>query len=204
MRVELNAVQARAQDENFVNQCSLQALQTGLPLLWPTPPDTPPSPKKQYRSHYLYLGWNDLLEPSVWEYLSDFDLLLRLIDFSPLRPVLAQRLVRRVCKECARPFKITDEWKKVFDKYEIDYSKANLKKGKGCNTCMNSGYKGRAGIHELLIMNDDIRKMMLTEVAAGPIRELAVKAGMRLMIKDGLIKVTQGITTVEEILAATL
>jgi hypothetical protein len=92
MVVDLNAVQARAQDDSFVQQCSLAGLQARLPLNWPTPPETPPSPKKRYRSHYRYLGWDDLLEPAVWEYLSDFDLLLRLVDFSGLRAVLAQRL----------------------------------------------------------------------------------------------------------------
>jgi hypothetical protein len=56
------------------------------------PDDVPPSPKKSYRSHYIYRGWEDLEDPAKWEHLSDFDLLLRLIDFSPLRDALAQRL----------------------------------------------------------------------------------------------------------------
>lgn len=92
MDAERDAVTARAQDQTFVRQCSLDGLQAKLPLLWPTPPDTPPSPKHAYRSHYVYLGWQDLLEPQTWEHLSDFDLALRLIDFTGLRPVLAQRL----------------------------------------------------------------------------------------------------------------
>ena len=92
MLAELNAASVRAQDDDFVSQGCLENLQARLPLLWPTPPDTLPSPKKQYRSHYRYLGWHDLLEPEVWHYLSEFDLLLRLIDFNGLRPVLAQRL----------------------------------------------------------------------------------------------------------------
>lgn len=92
MVANLTAVEARAQDELFVSQCSLEGLQERLPLLWPTPPDTLPSPKKDYRSHYVYLGWEDLRDPAAWEHLSDFDLLLRLVDFSPLRSVLAQRL----------------------------------------------------------------------------------------------------------------
>jgi type IV pilus assembly protein PilB len=117
--------------------------------------------------------------------------------------VLAQRLVRRVCKECARPATLSDEMKVVFDKYKIDISKAKFMKGKGCDACNKSGYKGRAGIHELLLMDDSIRRLLLSEVSATPIRDLAVKNGMRLMMLDGLIKVTQGVTTVEEILAAT-
>jgi hypothetical protein len=88
----LTAVEARAQDVDFVDQCSLWGLCGRLPLCWPTPPHVPPSPKRRYRSHYVYQGWDDLLDPATWTHLSDFDLVLRLIDFSGLRPILAQRL----------------------------------------------------------------------------------------------------------------
>jgi type IV pilus assembly protein PilB len=75
--------------------------------------------------------------------------------------------------------------------------------GKGCDTCNKTGFKGRAGIHELLVMDDNIRRILLSEVSAQPIRDQAVKNGMRLMLLDGLIKVTQGVTTMEEVFAAT-
>jgi hypothetical protein len=88
----LTAVEARARDSDFVDQCRLWGLRGRLPLCWPTPTAIPPSPKVRYRSHYLYQGWDDLLDPAAWTHLSDFDLVLRLIDFSGLRPVLAQRL----------------------------------------------------------------------------------------------------------------
>jgi len=88
----LSPAEARAQDLVFVRACSLQGLQGQLPLCWPLPADVPPSPKRYYRSHYAYLGWDDLRDLQAWEHLSDFDLVLRLIDFSNVRPVLAQRL----------------------------------------------------------------------------------------------------------------
>jgi hypothetical protein len=92
MVAKLSPAETRAQDSVFVTHCSLKGLQDRLPLRWPAPADILPSPKTHYRSHYVYLGWDDLQDPTTWEHLSDFDLLLRLIDFSPLRPVLAQRL----------------------------------------------------------------------------------------------------------------
>jgi hypothetical protein len=70
----LTAVESRAQDATFVAQCSLSGLQGRLPLRWTIPPDTPPSPKKAYRSHYVYLGWQDLQDETAWEHLSPFDL----------------------------------------------------------------------------------------------------------------------------------
>jgi len=96
----LTSVQTRAQDAYLVNQCRLakpaassgEALPTRRPLLWPTPPETPPSPKKQYRSRYRYRGDEKLTEPAVWEYLTPFEIALYLIDFSGLRPGLAQQL----------------------------------------------------------------------------------------------------------------
>ena len=83
---------ARVQDSDFVRECSLPQLQDRLPLWWPTPPGMPPSPKRSYRSHYVYLGCQDLQDQQVWEHLTGFDLVLRLVDFSGLRPILAQRL----------------------------------------------------------------------------------------------------------------
>ena len=92
MVAECHAPQTRAHDAAFVQPCSLSGLQTRLPLRWPTPPDVLPCPKRTFRSHYRYLGYQDLLDPAAWEFLSDFDLVVRLVDFSGLRPVLAQRL----------------------------------------------------------------------------------------------------------------
>lgn len=89
----LTAVESRAQDATFVAQCSLPGLQDRLPLRWIVPPETPPSPKRAYRSHYVYLGgWQGLQDATARKHLSPFDLILRLVDFTPLRPVLAQLL----------------------------------------------------------------------------------------------------------------
>ena len=90
--ITLSPVQTRAQDTDLVHQCRLASLQSRLPLVWPAPPETPPSPKRQYRSHYQYRGYEKVTDPAAWTYLSPFEIALHLIDFSPLRPVLAQQL----------------------------------------------------------------------------------------------------------------
>ena len=82
--------QTRTGDAAWVARLGFTALQGKLPLRWPTPPDTPACPKRRLRSHYVYCGWEDLQEPATWQTLTQFRLLLRLVDFGPLRPVLAQ------------------------------------------------------------------------------------------------------------------
>lgn len=84
--------QTRTQDGSWVARLDFKALQERLPLLWPAPADTPACPKKRFRSHYAYPGWDSLRDPAVWETISFFELLLGLIDFNPLRAVLAQLL----------------------------------------------------------------------------------------------------------------
>lgn len=92
MKTPSRPQEKRAQEVRFVADCSLASLQARLPLCWPTPPGTPPSPKKSYRSGYVYSGWEGLGDPRSWEQLDEFDLFLGLVDFSGLRPVLAQLL----------------------------------------------------------------------------------------------------------------
>ena len=95
--------------------------------------------------------------------------------------------------------KPTKEMLEIFEQNKIDISKATFYKGRGCGSCSLVGYKGRAAVHELLIVNNDIRSLCLTEAAAGPIRDLALKAGMRTLFQDGLMKVAMGITSIEEV-----
>ena len=90
MVAELSASQQRSGDPAFVASLSFPSLLGRLPLSLPVPADTPPSPKRHYRSQYIYLGYEDLLDPAIWPTLSLFDLALRLIDFSSLEAPLAQ------------------------------------------------------------------------------------------------------------------
>jgi hypothetical protein len=89
------AEQTRAEDDLLVSQCNLVSLQKSWPLRWPTPAEIPCSPKKRYRSAYVYAWQTELADPVqllTWKNLSNFDLLLRLVDFNGLRPVLAHLL----------------------------------------------------------------------------------------------------------------
>jgi len=92
MRTSQTPAQTRSQDAEFVATCSFAGLRARLPLVWSTPSETPPSPKKQYRSWYTHPGYEKLTELETWKTLPLFELLLHLVDFSGLRPVLAQQL----------------------------------------------------------------------------------------------------------------
>ncbi len=118
---------------------------------------------------------------------------------STLECVLAQRLVRKTCSDCKEQIKPSAEIIKSLEAVGIDPKTATIVRGKGCGTCKGSGFKGRMGIHELLIASEEIRSLLLRETASGPIRELAIKQGMRSIWEDGMIKVSKGYTTFEEV-----
>ncbi|HAM39645.1 MAG TPA: type II secretion system protein GspE [Elusimicrobia bacterium] len=119
--------------------------------------------------------------------------------------ILAQRLIGTLCKNCKEPEpNPPEELFKMLEQHKIDYSNATFMKMHqgGCPKCGGRGMKGRTAIHELLVMNEEMRRFCIKEVSVGPIRDLAVKHGMRLLVEDGLVKVTMGMTTFEEVMAA--
>lgn len=137
--------------------------------------------------------------PSAVGRLADMGVYPFLIS-STLECVLAQRLVRRICPDCKVEAPINERILELFQQNNIDLRGVKLYRGRGCKNCNNTGLRGRIGIHELLVVDDELRALMLKEIATGPIRELALKKGMRPLFVDGLIKVAQGITTVEEVI----
>ncbi len=119
-----------------------------------------------------------------------------------MQAVLAQRLVRTLCKECKQPDPNPPELVvNTLKQYNIDLSNATFMKPQGCKKCAGTGMKGRTAIHELLIMDNELRELCLKEVSSNRIAQVAIKNGMRPMLVDGFIKVSMGITTYEEILA---
>ena len=115
-----------------------------------------------------------------------------------LAGVVSQRLVRRVCRDCQEEQEPTKREIEIFARRGMKIDK--LVRGRGCPTCNMTGYKGRIAIHELLVMTDEMRRVILNKEPFSKLRELAIKNRMIFLIDDGLLKVKQGITTLEEVL----
>ena len=121
---------------------------------------------------------------------------------SALIGVLAQRLVRVICKSCKEPAKVASAL--IEELGTCGHKNIKAFHGKGCNVCSQTGYRGRAGIYELLIVDDSIRQLILAKSTAQKIRDFSRSQGMTTLREDGWKKVATGITTVEEVLRVTL
>ncbi len=117
---------------------------------------------------------------------------------SSLSGVVAQRLVRRVCKVCAKSEEPTENEKEIFKKHNVEIP--TVKRAVGCSSCNNKGYRGRTAVFEILDVNDQIAKMISNNEKEYLILEQARKDGTRLLVEAGLDKIKDGVTTVEEIL----
>jgi general secretion pathway protein E/type IV pilus assembly protein PilB len=121
---------------------------------------------------------------------------------SAVRAIMAQRLVRRVCSNCAVEIKATEAEAKALG-LSIDYFESGtLKRGKGCSSCSN-GYRGRIGIFEIFMIDESIQRLVYEQVSAGHIRSRARELGMRTLREDGLRKIMIGMTTLEEVVRVT-
>jgi general secretion pathway protein E/type IV pilus assembly protein PilB len=120
---------------------------------------------------------------------------------SAVSGVLAQRLVRRICKHCKEEY--VPEPLDVPNDFALEPGQ-KVSRGVGCRECRHSGYRGRVGIYELLLINDEIREMILHRQSAGEILEVArTKHNLKVMREDGWAKVIKGYTTIEEITRVT-
>lgn len=117
---------------------------------------------------------------------------------STLIGVVAQRLVRRICDSCKIEYKIPPRMQD-----ELRINREYFFRGEGCDRCSRTGYRGRIGIFELLIMNDDIRSMMMEKATTKELRDKAISLGMKTLRDDGIEKVLKGITTPDEVLRVT-
>ena len=122
---------------------------------------------------------------------------------STLMAVLAQRLVRTVCKRCRTPFEPTESQLSLLGLSAHDVGEKVFYYGRGCNECNDSGYRGRKGIFELLINSEPIRELINQRSPTAVIRQKAIELGMVPLREDGLRGIFEGVTTVEEILKYT-
>lgn len=124
---------------------------------------------------------------------------------SSTRALMAQRLVRKICRQCAAPHTPTDAELRSLN---IDPGNvgngATFMRGKGCGNCSNTGYRGRFGVFEIFVIDDEARKLIYDKVPSSVLRIRAREMGMRTLREDGIRKVLAGLTTAEEVVRATV
>ena len=112
--------------------------------------------------------------------------------------VLAQRLVRRICSECRKRYRPDSSTAALLSGKPV--GKIQLERGQGCAACRGTGYRGRSGLFELLVLTDDLKKAISAGRGIAELREIAIQSGMRTLREDGWAKVEAGLTTIEEVL----
>ncbi len=122
---------------------------------------------------------------------------------SSLRLVVAQRLARKVCPECREPYEADEEALIPYGHAPLGLGRCTLYKGKGCAVCHFTGMKGRTALYEVLPITPEIRSLILNSTFSGEIQDVATKQGMKTLRESGLLKVLEGVTTVEEALRVT-
>jgi general secretion pathway protein E/type IV pilus assembly protein PilB len=123
---------------------------------------------------------------------------------SSTRALMAQRLVRKVCRKCAQPYRPTEAELRAINVDQATMEGANFLHGKGCPDCSGTGYRGRMGIFEVFVIDDDARKLIYEKVPSSVLRSRAREMGMRTLREDGVRKVLAGITTPDEVVRATV
>ncbi len=123
---------------------------------------------------------------------------------SSTRCLMAQRLVRKICKKCVAPYQPTEQEMRSLGLTMDDVKNANIQKGRGCQNCNNTGNRGRFGIFEIFVVEDEARKLIYDRVPTTVLRQRAREMGMRTLREDGIRKVLAGLTTPEEVIRATV
>ncbi|MHB8522673.1 MAG: GspE/PulE family protein, partial [Limisphaerales bacterium] len=123
---------------------------------------------------------------------------------SSTRGLMAQRLVRRVCRRCTEPYVPSEAELKALDIDPNNMAGATFMRGKGCNDCNKTGYRGRFGIFEMFVIDDEARKLIYDKVSSSVLRQRAREMGMRTLREDGARKVLAGMTSPEEVIRATI
>lgn len=123
---------------------------------------------------------------------------------SSARCLMAQRLVRKICKNCVQPYQLSEAECRSLNFTPEMIAQATPKKGRGCAECNKTGHRGRFGIFEIFVINDEVRKLIYEKVPANQLRLKSRELGMRTLREDGARKVLAGLTTVDEVIRATV
>jgi type IV pilus assembly protein PilB len=118
--------------------------------------------------------------------------------------IVAQRLVRRVCKDCAETLDLPVQALIEAGFTPEEAKKVKPKKGRGCNICNSTGYKGRCGLYEVMEIDDEIRELILVGASAVELKKKAIERGMYTLRRSGLVKIMEGVTTLEEVARETI
>jgi type IV pilus assembly protein PilB len=118
--------------------------------------------------------------------------------------ICAQRLIRRICVECREEVPMTPQAKIEAGFSPEEAKTAKIFKGRGCGTCNGTGYKGRAGLYEVMEIDDDIRELILVGASAVELKKKAIERGMMTLRRSGLVKISEGVTTLEEVARETI
>jgi type IV pilus assembly protein PilB len=122
---------------------------------------------------------------------------------SAVNLIVAQRLVRRICKECKQEHQYTKDELHALGLTPEDVAGITFYKGSGCDTCNGTGYKGRAGLYEVMALSPELRRFILRGASTADLQDTAVKEGMLTLRMDGIEKIKRGITTLEEVVKET-
>jgi type IV pilus assembly protein PilB len=141
--------------------------------------------------------------PSTVTRLKDMGVPTFLIT-ATVEAILAQRLVRRICVQCREEVPPSEELLADLGMTLEDVSDKRFFRGRGCETCNNTGYKGRVGLYELMVVNDTIRDMIMQNASVDDLRKAAVGFGMVTLRVSGMTKAYEGVTTLEEIVRETI
>lgn len=123
---------------------------------------------------------------------------------SSVRGIMAQRLCRKICEKCKETYKPTDMELRLLGSASEQVRQGNLVQGRGCHECGHTGYRGRVGLFEIFVINDEVRHMIYERVSSSEMRIRARELGMRTLREDGVRKVIAGVTTLQEIFRVTM
>ena len=153
--------------------------------------------------HIVFTTVHTTDSPSTVARLIDLGLESYLIA-ATMEGIVSQRLIRKICAKCKEEFVPTEEVLMELELTPEDVEGKVFYRGRGCEDCMNSGYRGRIAIFEIMLLNDELRELIMKEVSTNVLRSEARRMGMRTLRETGLLSIYDGVTTIDEVVRATV